>query len=196
MTAFSFAVFLLLITPGPGVLSIAGVGAAFGSRPAWRYFIGLFIGSNFVAILVVSGLAALLLANPTVRTVLLILSACYLLYLASRIAFAGTKVAFIEAKGKPGVFNGILLQAINPKAYAVNTTLFFGFAFMPEALLTETLIKFLIINIIWVPIHLLWLFAGVTLRRLDLAPKVQFRINLAMAAAMVGVVALAAISIG
>ena len=30
MLAFAFAVFLLLITPGPGVLSLAGVGTAYG----------------------------------------------------------------------------------------------------------------------------------------------------------------------
>ena len=29
---FTFAVFLLLVTPGPGVLSTAGVGSGFGSR--------------------------------------------------------------------------------------------------------------------------------------------------------------------
>ena len=30
MLTFALAVFLLIITPGPGVLSLAGVGAAYG----------------------------------------------------------------------------------------------------------------------------------------------------------------------
>ena len=86
----------------------------------------------------------------------------------------------------------MLLQAINPKAYAVNTALFSGFAFLPGDLLAETLLKFLIMNAIWTPIHVLWLFAGVTLRRLDLPRRVQFGINIVMAISMLLVVGLAA----
>ena len=44
MIAFVSAVFLLILTPGPGVLSLAGVGAAFGWRQGIKYLIGLFIG--------------------------------------------------------------------------------------------------------------------------------------------------------
>ena len=55
-------------------------------------------------------------------------------------------------------------------------------------------LKFLILNIIWVPVHLAWLAAGVTLRRLDLAPRAQSAINIAMALAMLAVVALAALT--
>ena len=195
MWSFALAVFLLIITPGPGVLSTAGVGAAFGSRAGLRYVAGLFVGTNLVALAVVSGLAAVIFTSPIVRNVLLGLSAAYLLYLAFRIAFAGARIAFIEAKGQPGFFSGIILQAINPKAYAVNTTLFSGFAFLPGHLLTETLIKFTILNAIWIPIHLLWLVAGSAVQRLELEPRVQFRINLLMAGAMLVVVALAGLSL-
>jgi threonine/homoserine/homoserine lactone efflux protein len=62
---------------------------------------------------------------------------------------------------------------------------------MPGALAWETGLKFLIMNAIWIPIHLLWLWAGVTLRRLDLAPRVQRGINAGMALAMLAVVGLA-----
>ena len=37
MLTFAAAVFLLIITPGPGVLSTAGVGAAFGWRKGLFY---------------------------------------------------------------------------------------------------------------------------------------------------------------
>ena len=84
------------------------------------------------------------------------------------------------------------MQLINPKAYAVNTAFFSGFAFMPDDPVLEVLIKFLIFNIAWIPIHFLWLWAGVTVRRLDLPDRTQFIINSAMAIAMLAVVALAA----
>ena len=194
MLTFAFAVVLLIITPGPGVLSTAGVGSAYGYRPGLRYVTGLFIGTNLVALGVITGVAAVILSVPAVRIALMIASVGYLIYLASKIAFAGARIAFIEARSPPGVVAGILLQAINPKAYAVNTSLFTGFAYAPDDLLFETLSKLMIVNAIWIPIHLGWLWAGVTLRRLDLPERTQRRINYAMAAAMLGVVALALVS--
>lgn len=191
MLTFAAAVFFLIITPGPGVLSAAGVGAAYGMRSGLRYVLGLFIGNNLVILAVVSGLAALVLANPVVRTVLFVLSTAYLLYLAMRIALAGSKLAFAPAQKEPGVLAGILLQPINPKAYAVNTALFSGFAVMPDALVAEAVWKLLIVNAIWVPIHVIWVWFGVRLKALDLAPARQKRINFAMAASMLLVVGLA-----
>ena len=195
MIAFCLAVLLLLITPGPGVLSTAGVGAAFGFRAGLRYVTGLWIGTNLVALIVVSGLAAIILANDWARYVLLILSAVYLFYLAVRIACAGRRIAFISASTKPGLRAGLLLQLINPKAYAVNLTWFSGFVLLPQSLWLETLLKFLIINLIWIPIHLLWLMAGNSVNQLDLSPQTHFIINVGMATAMLVVVALAIFSL-
>lgn len=191
MLTFAAAVFFLIITPGPGVLSTAGVGSGFGARAGARYVGGLFIGTNLVAIAVVSGLAAVLLADARLRTMLFLLSVAYLFYLATRIAFAGSRLAFIERQRPPGIYGGIALQVINPKAYAVNTTLFTGFSFLPGNLAAETAVKFLIINAIWVPIHFLWLWAGIKLGQLDLPRRTHMAINVAMAVSMLAVVGLA-----
>jgi threonine/homoserine/homoserine lactone efflux protein len=192
MLTFLAAIFFLLITPGPGVLSTAGVGSGFGAKAGLRYVLGLFLGTNMVALAVVSGLAALVLSVPLVRDVLLFASAAYLFYLALKIAFSGSRIAFIHSERPPGIGGGIALQAINPKAYAVNTTLFSGFEFYPDSLIVETALKFLIINAIWIPVHLLWLAAGVYLHRLDLSERAHFAINVFMAVSMLLVVALAA----
>lgn len=191
MLAFALAVFLLIITPGPGVLSTAGVGAGFGYRAGTQYVIGLFLGTNLVALAVVSGLAALILADPRIRLLLFVLSFGYLAYLAFRIAFAGARLAFIEKARPPGIGGGILLQIVNPKAYAVNTAFFTGFAFLPANYMAEIGIKFLIMNAIWVPIHFLWLWAGVLLHRLEMSERAHRIINIGMASAMMGVVLLA-----
>ena len=126
MLEFAAAVFFLIITPGPGVLSAAGVGAGFGYRPGVAYVAGLWCGNNLVAGLVISGVAAAVLSFPWLRALLLWGSAAYLLWLAAKIAFAGSRIAFIHAERAPGVWNGLALQPINPKAYAVNTALFLG----------------------------------------------------------------------
>ncbi|MEL7133721.1 MAG: LysE family transporter, partial [Pseudomonadota bacterium] len=143
---------------------------------------------------VISGLAALILASPLIRTILFALSTAYLLYLASRIALAGSKLTFAPASTEPGIINGILLQPINPKAYAVNTTLFSGFAILPDALVAEAIWKLLMVNAIWVPIHVIWVWFGVRLKRLDLPPRQHRRINVAMALSMLLVVGLAVAS--
>jgi len=191
MLTFTLAVFLLLITPGPGVLTTAGFGVAYGFRASLPFVLGLFIGTNLVLFAVISGLAAIVFSVPWLRTVLMIASIAYLLYLAARIAFAGSKIAFIEVKSPSGILGGIMLQVINPKAYAVNTSLITGFSFAADNLLLETMSKVLIANAIWVPIHLAWLWAGVSLHRLDLSQVAQRRINMMMALAMLLVVGLA-----
>ncbi len=195
MLTFAAAVFFLIVTPGPGVLSTAGVGSAFGARAGTRYVMGLFIGTNLVALAVITGLAALILAYPLLRSILFILSTGYLLYLAFRIATAGSKLAFVETAHEPGIWDGIALQAVNPKAYVVNTTLFSGFAFLASAPLAEAAIKLVIVNAIWLPIHFAWLWAGITLRRLNLGAHVQRVLNLGMAGAMLLVVGLAVWSV-
>lgn len=191
MITFIFAVIFLLSTPGPGVLSAAGVGAGFGMRAGLLFVSGLFIGQAIVFFAVAFGLATLVLATPWLRIFLMALSFSYLLYLAGRIALAGSKNAFVNLEGAPGFLAGVLLQPINPKAYAVLTTLLGGFPLFPESYWTEVALKFAVLNMIWIPIHLAWVYFGVFLSNLNLHKSVQRNINLAMAASMLAVVALA-----
>ncbi len=196
MLTFAVAVLFLVGTPGPGVLSLAGVGAAYGYRDGVRYMIGLFFGNLGVSLAVLSGLAAIMLAMPVLRTVLAAASALYLLWLAYKIGFAGARVAFIERPAPPGIVGGLMLQVINPKAYAVSTAIFANFAFLPANPTLEAAIKLLIFNVLWIIIHACWLWLGVTIRRLDLAERTQRGINLVMALAMLAVVVLAAVTAG
>ncbi len=188
MLTFAITVFLLIVTPGPGVLSTAGFGASYGYKKSLRYVFGLFLGTNLVFLAVATGLIAILLSIPSLRIFLLILSTFYLFYLASKIALAGSNIAFIKAKSPPGIISGVLLQAINPKAYVVNTTLVSGFAFYQSSFAIELVIKFFIMNSIWIPLHLLWLYVGTVLHELNLSIKNQRIINLMMSLSMVLVV--------
>ena len=195
MLAFASAVFFLIITPGPGVLSAAGVGAGFGFRPGASYIGGLWFGNLMVGLIVISGLWTLLLTIPGLRLVLGIASLCYLGYLAFRIASAGSEIRFKGASRAPGFGAGTMLQFINPKAYAVNTFLFSNFAFYPASWFVEVAVKLLIFNAIWIPVHFAWLQSGIVLHRLELAPARQRAVNIAMALSLVLVVLLAAIEL-
>ena len=173
------------------MLSAAGVGAGFGMRAGLRFVSGLFIGQAIVFFSVAFGLATLVLATPWLRIFLMALSFSYLLYLAGRITLAGSKIAFINLQSAPGFFAGVLLQPINPKAYAVLTTLLAGFPLVPESYWTEVALKFAVLNMIWIPIHLAWVYFGVSLSNLNLPKSVQRNINFAMAVSMLAIVALA-----
>ena len=181
-------------TPGPGVLSLAGVGSAYGFRNGVQYLLGLLIGNALTGLIVVSGLAATILAIPYMRTILLFASVGYLLYLAMKIALAGSRVAFIFPDSAPGFFSGITLQIINPKAYVVNTAFFSAFPLYPDNFLYEVMIKFFLINCLWIPIHFAWLTAGVSLKKLALEERTQRLINILMAVLMLVAVAIAAIN--
>jgi threonine/homoserine/homoserine lactone efflux protein len=195
MFEFAAAVFFLLITPGPGVLSTAGVGAAFGFRAGLSYVAGLMTGGAATMLMVITGLAEVVLAVPWFRMVLLFASVAYLCYLAWRIASAGARVGFTAVERPLGFRDAFAMQFINPKAYVVPTTLFSGFAFLPAAPFWEIVIKLVLFNVIWLPVHLIWLWAGVKLGSLNLSHRAQRRINMGMAAAMLGVVGIAAFSL-
>ena len=189
MGSFALAVLLLTVTPGPAVLTLAGVGSAFGWRHGMLFLSGLFLGVHLVCFAVISGLAALIMADPIVRVVLLLASSAYLGYLAFKIALAGTKIGFIHMVA-PGFVTGVMLQLINPKAYTVNAMLFSSFAFYPENFAIETGLKLLINNAMWIPIHFFWLYAGVKVNQLDLPAKSHKMINFVMAGCLLAVVSL------
>ncbi|MDG2474055.1 MAG: LysE family transporter [Paracoccaceae bacterium] len=194
MINFALAVFFLIITPGPGVLSTAGIGAAFGWGTGLKYIFGLFLGTNLVAIAVITGLSVWVISNPVLRLSLLSLSSIYLLFLAFKIATAGKEMTFSSPNSKPGVLAGFLLQPINPKAYVVNTILFSGFVLFPDKIHLEIFLKLLILNTIWIIIHVFWLFLGLSLNKLNLGPKATHRINFTLALFLVFVVVLAVVS--
>lgn len=195
MIIFSLAVFFLLITPGPGVLSTAGIGSVFGFRSGIRYVFGLFIGTNIVAIIVISGLATVVFSFPIVRIICLFLSSIFFIYLALKIILSDTKLNFLKSQDIPGITHGVMLQLVNPKAYIVNLTLYSGFAFFPANFGLEILIKLIITNLIWVPIHLIWLYAGVLLYEMPLSEKVRNKLKFVMGTSLIIVVLLSIISL-
>ena len=156
---------------------------------------GLFAGNVLVSLAVITGLSAIILAEPVVRTILLFCSAGYLGYLAFRIALAGSKIAFIEILRAPGFVSGMSLQFINPKAYAVHTTFFSGFAFFPDSFAVEISLKLIILNTIWILLHTIWLYAGYRLHELQLSEQVQKWINIFMALCLCLVISLSVGSI-
>ena len=134
------------MTPGPAVLTLAGIGASYGYRAGLTFLAGLVCAWNIVILVVLSGLSSLILALPTARTILLAISIIYILHLAYQIASAGNKLSFRHPHSYPGFKSGLVLNLLNPKAYAVNSALLMGFTLYPDNLPVELILKIAIMN--------------------------------------------------
>ena len=193
MASYIIISFLMMVTPGPGVLSLAGVGAGFGWRVGIMYLIGLFLGTNGVALLVVLGFKQFLFEIDGVELTFLFLSLSYLSFLSWRIASSDNKTGFTETSKAPKLYEGIFLQFVNPKAYVVQGHLFVVLSLGISSYNVEILTKFLIVNSIWIPIHIFWLWLGISLKKWSLASNKQVWVNRGMGLALFAVVILSAI---
>ena len=180
MIPFVSAVFFLIITPGPAVLALAGVGASFSFNQGIKFLLGVAIGHILVSLLVISGLITIVFSVPHMRTVFLFLSTIFLLYLAIKIFIQGSSISLPNYLAAPNTIEGIFLQLINPKAYAVHTIIFSGFSIFPENFIYETIWKFVVMNAIWFPIHFAWLAAGSNIKKIAIRPSTQKIINITM----------------
>ena len=195
MVTFALAVFFMIATPGPAVLALAGVGAAFSFKDGLSFLIGLTIGYLLVWAFVITGLASVVFSVSYMRTIFLIISSGYLIYLSFKIMMKGSKIAFIRPENLPNLFDGIILQLVNPKAYAFHSILFSGFVIYPNDIILETIWKFIIMNAIWIPLHLVWLFMGASIKKINLNPYIQRKINLVMGLSLFLVAILSFLSI-
>ena len=193
MVTYVIISFLMMVTPGPGVLSLAGVGAGFGWRVGIMYLIGLFLGTNGVALLVVLGFKQFLFEIDGVELTFLFLSLSYLSFLSWRIATSDNKTRFKHRFKSPKLYEGVFLQFVNPKAYVVQGHLFIvlSLGILPYNL--EIITKFIIVNSIWIPIHFLWLWLGISLKKWSLASNKQIWVNRGMGLALFAVVILSGI---
>ncbi len=193
MIAYIIISFLMMVTPGPGVLSLAGVGAGFGWKVGMMYLIGLFFGTNGVALLVVLGFKQFLFEIEGVELTFLFLSLSYLSFLSWRIATSENKTSFKQSFKAPKLYEGIFLQFVNPKAYVVQGHLFVVLSLGIASYNVEILTKFIIVNSIWIPIHLFWLWLGISLKRWSLASNKQLWVNRGMGLSLFAVVILSAV---
>ena len=194
MITFAIAFFIMIITPGPAVLSLAGTGAGFGWKLGVFYLLGLFIGTNAVMIFVITGLKGILFEVPYVEPAFLTISLTYLTWIAWRISFSQNKTTIKKSKKAPSFLEAIFLQLINPKAYIVNGILFAGFPIETFTLQKEIISKIIIINLVWIPVHFFWLWLGIKLRSWGLESGKQKTVNKLMGLSLLIVIILAALS--
>ena len=191
MLTFSLAVTLLMLTPGPAVLMIANIGVNFDFRKGVPFVFGVIVGANVVALSVVLGIASVINTYTLLRLILLIISSIFIFYLAVKILMQNSAKETTSNFKKINFYDGLVLQILNPKNYIVQITLFSGFLIWNDNFILEAFIKLVIANMIWFPMHLLWLLLGVTLKKMQLSRKNLKILNMVMAGSLLSFIAMA-----
>ena len=128
--AFFSVALLLGFTPGPDNLFVLVQAATRGRRAGLCVVLGLCTGLVVHTVAVALGLAAVFAASATAFTVLKLVGAAYLLYLAWQAFHAPASSDVVDAGTEPSMFSmylrGVVMNLTNPKV------VFFFLAFLPQ----------------------------------------------------------------
>jgi hypothetical protein len=75
-------------SPGPATISLVATGSVRGLRRSVPYLLGIIVATTLVLLAVATGITGVLLALPAIGSVLIWISAAYILWLAYHIATA------------------------------------------------------------------------------------------------------------
>jgi threonine/homoserine/homoserine lactone efflux protein len=191
MLALVVAAVVVMGSPGPATISVTAVGAAFGLRSSLRYTFGVVLGTIAVLLVVAAGVVGMLVTIPGVAPVLTIMSACYILYLAFKIARAPPLSDGGKDTARPTFLGGFVLAVANPKAYVAIAAVFAGAS--AGAGQPGTATKLMVLAMMIAAIHLAWLAAGTVFARFLRNPLASRIINLIFAVVLVATTAWAAL---
>jgi len=175
----------LMGSPGPATLTVAATAAAFGPRPALPYLCGIILGTSGVLLLVATGVTGLVLAVPMLGSVITGLAACYILFLAWRIATAPPLGQGGDVGQRPGLPAGFLLAIANPKAFAAIGAVFSGHQLVSGDVLTDSLVKVAALAPLIVVINSLWLVFGSLIASALRDPRLSRMANICFAILLV-----------
>jgi threonine/homoserine/homoserine lactone efflux protein len=184
LTALAVFAFVGSITPGPNTMLLLASGVNHGFRATIPLMTGISIGILVMLLAVGLGLGQVFAAVPALYTLLKIVSAVYLLWLAWKIATA--TVAATDATAAPGamtLMQGVGFQWVNPKAWIMCVTVASAYT-VPEQYAQSLILAALVFAVINVPSVMVWTGFGVSLRRLLADPRRVRIFNVTMALAL------------
>ena len=86
-TAFSLALLIWVVIPGPAIFAIIGRSLAAGLKPALKLIVGILLGDLFYMVIVLLGMAAAGKMLGNLFVVIRISGACYLIFLGLKLWF-------------------------------------------------------------------------------------------------------------
>jgi threonine/homoserine/homoserine lactone efflux protein len=161
----SFA-FVMAFTPGPNNVMLTASAANFGFAPSIPHMLGVTLG--FVVLIAASGagLGTLLVAAPSVQTVLKVVGAAYMLWLAWKVANAGAPGEGGDANARPLTFlQAAAFQWVNPKGVIIALGAIALYV-SPARPIADLLILLTVFGVVTMASTITWSLFGVALGRL------------------------------
>ena len=136
LAAFTFATIVLALTPGPDMTFFLSKAVANGRRAGLAAYAGAASGILVHTLMVAVGLSALLVASATAFTVLKVVGALYLLWLAIDALRSGSGFQLSEGGSRPQnlrriYLGGFWINILNPKI------ILFFMTFLPQFVSTS-----------------------------------------------------------
>ncbi|MCZ7909708.1 LysE family translocator [Agrobacterium leguminum] len=133
LIAFTIAILLLAVTPGPDMTLWISRSLREGRTAGFMTLLGTNIGITVHTMLVAFGVAALIVASPTAFMILKTGGAAYLVWLAIQAIRKGSDFVMVKSTGektqsslKSALLNGIWVNLLNPKI------IIFFMTFLPQ----------------------------------------------------------------
>ncbi|UXT49944.1 LysE family translocator [Agrobacterium tumefaciens] len=133
LVAFTIAILLLAVTPGPDMTLWISRSLREGRAAGFMTLVGTNVGITVHTMLVAFGVAALIVASPTAFMILKTGGAAYLVWLAIQAVRKGSDFVMVKTAGeKPqsslrsALLNGIWVNLLNPKV------IIFFMTFLPQ----------------------------------------------------------------
>ena len=177
-------------SPGPATISLLGAGSAYGVRRCLPYLVGIIVGTTIVLVAVATGITAALLAVPPISSVLIWISAAYILWLAYHLATAPPLSEQTAVSDAPSLAGGALLGVANPKAWVAIAAVFASGRLADDAMM-DAAAKISVLTAMIVVICATWLVTGTSLAQLFRDPRRARLVNAALALGLIGASALA-----
>ena len=183
LTAFIVFALSTLFTPGPNNVMLMTSGLNFGFGRTLPHMAGVTLGFGFMVLVVGLGLGAVFATYPALYTVLKFVGAAYLLYLAWRIATAGTAKG--EARGRPFTFvEAAAFQWVNVKGWVMAVGAVTAYAALAPFPANMLLIAG-IFTVLGVTSAVTWMLFGTGLKRVVSDPGAVRVFNRVMAGLLV-----------
>ncbi len=182
--AFAAASIVLLLIPGPTILTVISYSVAHGKKANIPLVLAVALGDSTALALSLLGLGALLAASAFWFTAIKWIGGLYLIYLGVKLLLAGITTTVSNAAELPGskwklFVNTWLVTALNPKG------IIFFVAFLPQFLNTAEpvapqlwILACTFVLLATINATMYAVFAG-TARRILRSPKAHKRFNLA-----------------
>lgn len=169
-------------TPGPNNIMLTASGANFGFRRTLPHILGICVGFPLMVTTVGLGLGRLFEEVPVTHSVLKLAGSAYLLWLAWRIAQAGS-VDRPDAGARPlSFFQAAAFQWVNPKAWIMAMGAISTFTLAGQEMLPQVLTIAAIFTIVSVPSATVWTLLGIGVARILTSPAALRLFNLSMGA--------------